>query len=144
VSRIYVASSWRNKVISGVIAELRLAQYSVYDFRETDERGSGFNWADIDPGWKSWDARTFRRYLFHPLASTGFTRDMHEIYRCDALVLVLPCGRSAHLELGLAIGLHKPVAVLLDDGEPELMYRAVDRLCVSTAEILDFLERSVR
>jgi nucleoside 2-deoxyribosyltransferase len=40
----------------------------------------------------------------------------------DACVLVLPCGRSAHLEAGWFAGKGKPVFVLTFDGEePELM-----------------------
>ena len=42
----------------------------------------------------------------------------------DACVLVLPCGRSAHLEAGWFVGAGKPLHILqLDREEPELMYR---------------------
>ena len=45
----------------------------------------------------------------------------------DAFVLLMPCGRSAHLEAGWAIGAGKPTAILLSAGEPELMYKMADR-----------------
>ena len=55
------------------------------------------------------------------------------------IYVVLPCGRSAHLELGHAVGRGKKTAVLLTDGEPELMYRMVDHLVVSVDELLSAL-----
>jgi nucleoside 2-deoxyribosyltransferase len=55
----------------------------------------------------------------------------------DAGVLLLPCGRSAHLEAGYFVGSGKPLFVLLADGEPELMYRMATRLCVNLFELID-------
>lgn len=136
--RIYVASSWRNKKLDIIVGSLRAAGFSAYDFREYDERGAAFNWTDIDPNWQTWDAGTFRERLNHPRALAGFDRDMGELRNAAALLLVLPCNRSAHLELGYAIGSGKPTAVLLENGEPELMYRAVDRLCLNMEEVVDF------
>ena len=59
----------------------------------------------------------------------------------DTFVLVLPCGRSAHLEAGWAIGAGKPTAILLNEErfEPELMYRMADLLAVETQEVIDWL-----
>ena len=56
----------------------------------------------------------------------------------DAGVLLLPCGRSAHLELGYLIGQGKPTSILLTDGEPELMYSLASRLCCDTNELLEW------
>ena len=54
----------------------------------------------------------------------------------DTCVLVLPCGRSAHLEAGWFKGRGKRLIVLLEDMEPELMALMADRLCLSIAEVL--------
>jgi hypothetical protein len=41
-----------------------------------------------------------------------------------ACVLVLPCGRSAHIEAGYFVGAEKPLHILLTSrSEPELMWR---------------------
>lgn len=138
--RIYVASSWRNKRLDPIVASLRAAGFSAYDFREFEHGVPAFNWTDIDPNWQNWDAETFREMLNHPLALRGYDRDMSELKSCSALLLVLPCNRSAHLELGFAIGARKPTALLLENGEPELMYRAVDRLCVNMEEVCEFFD----
>ena len=50
--RIYVASSWRNKRLDKIVAELREAGHEVFDFRET----RGFSWSKVDPGWQKWSA----------------------------------------------------------------------------------------
>ncbi len=56
---------------------------------------------------------------------------------CEALVLVLPCGRSSHLELGWAIGAGRRAFVLmLHDETPELMYKAAERVCLSLDEVV--------
>jgi len=56
-------------------------------------------------------------------------------------VLVLPCGRSAHLELGWAAGQGKRTAILLDGPQvtPELMYKMVDHISTDAFDLLGWL-----
>lgn len=144
---IYVASSWRNPRQPAVIVALRDAGHEVYDFRNPMPGDHGFHWSEIDPSWKQWGPATFREGLKHPIAKAGFAKDMAALEKCDACVLVLPCGRSAHLELGYAVGALKHTIVLLDEDstsrpiEPELMYRMVNHLCLDVDEVLTKLGR---
>jgi len=132
---IYVASSWRNQELTGVVKALRGAGQEVFDFREED----GFSWREIDPDWQKWTPEVFRSKLANShQAIRGFDRDMCNLQLADAVVLVLPCGRSAHLELGYAIGAGKPTVILLAPAEPELMYRAASRLCTTIEEVLEY------
>jgi len=124
---IYVASSWRNARQPDVVAALRRVGHDVYDFRNPSEGDTGFHWSEIDPKWQTWDAGSFINGLHHSLAATGFAKDMVALDAAQGVVLVMPCGRSAHLELGYAIGQQKHCAILLSDGEPELMYCMVGR-----------------
>ena len=66
---------------------------------------------------------------------------MRALRNADATVLVLPCGRSAHTELGFAVGADQRTIVLLDDplSEPELMYLACTHLCVDLVEVCERL-----
>lgn len=124
--RIYVASSWRNPLQQEIVARLREEDFEVYDFKNPPGR-TGFAWSDIDPDWQKWNATQFVAALGHPIAQAGFSSDMGALAICHACVCVLPCGRSAHLELGHAVGAGKFTAVLLGkDEEPELMYRMCD------------------
>lgn len=79
--------------------------------------------------------------LTHPVARAGFGKDMHALQAADATVLVLPCGRSAHLELGYATGSGQRTIVLLDQpmSEPELMYLMNSEICVSLEEVIESL-----
>jgi nucleoside 2-deoxyribosyltransferase len=46
-----------------------------------------------------------------------FEFDKHHLDRCTGAILMLPAGKSGHLELGYIIGQGKPGYILLD-GEP--------------------------
>ena len=120
--KIYVASSWRNTRQPGVVDKLRTEGHEVYDFRNPAPGDHGFQWSEIDPDWQGWTPEQFAAALNHPVALLGFSRDMQALEGCDACVLVMPCGRSAHLEAGWAAGAGKRLLILLSDGEPELMY----------------------
>lgn len=76
----------------------------------------------------------------HPRAIEGFDADFAAMSKADTFVMVLPCGKSAHLELGWAIGAGKRTAILLEDPvEPELMYRMADHLATSVHDLLGWM-----
>lgn len=147
-SYIYVASSWRNPMQPAICATLRAVGLDHYDFRNP-EGGTGFSWKQVKPGstpgvaHKGADLETIEDYLamvHHPIATAGFAADFAAMQRADTFVLVLPCGKSAHLELGWAVGAGKRTAVLLEEPcEPELMYRMVDYLAPSLVDLLGWL-----
>lgn len=143
--KVYVASSWRNPHQPAVVEALRRAGHEVYDFRHPAPGDNGFHWSEIDPAWQQWDAEKFRGALDHDIARAGFDKDMDALADCDACVLVLPCGRSAHLELGYAVGHGAATAVLLTGyNEPELMYRMCGKMCVSVEELVSYLDERKR
>jgi hypothetical protein len=139
--RIYVASSWRNRYQPSVVQALRDMGHDVYDFRHPAPGDDGFSWAEIDPAWQSWTPAQYRDALQHPLAQVGFAQDRRALQTADVTVLVLPCGRSAHLELGYAVGVRQRTAVLmLEPAEAELMYHLVDQVCLSVDELRAWLQ----
>jgi hypothetical protein len=138
--QIYVASSWRNPHQSEVVAALHKAGHLVYDFKNPRPGNKGFAWSEIDPNWLGWKADDYVRLLDHPIAKAGFASDMNAMKWADTFVLVLPCGRSAHLELGWACGQGKQTLILTADGqEPELMAKMCDHICTSLQEVMDIL-----
>jgi hypothetical protein len=139
---IYVASSWRNPSQPSVVAYLREQGHNVYDFREPEPGNDGFRWSEIDPDWQQWNAETFRGALSHPVAQHGFALDMNALRWADTTILVMPCGRSAHLEAGYAAGAGQRVAILLSrdqPAEPELMYSMAGIVSDSIEEIASWL-----
>ena len=145
--KIYVASSWRNTDQPEVVRRLREAGHEAYDFRHPPGGDHlGFSWADVDPDWESWTPAQYLSALNHPIAQAGFKSDFAAMRWADACVLVLPCGRSAHLEAGWFAGEKKPLIVLLDDREfysegghsvIELMYKMATAV---ETHILDVLK----
>lgn len=134
-SYIYVASSWRNIMHVGVCAALRSAGIDHYDFK-----ADGFSWKEVSlPQPCSFDE--YRRGIAHPRAIEGFDRDMAALDKADCTVLVMPCGRSAHLELGYAIGKGQRTAVLYEQEpfEPDLMHKAADFHTDSLFDLLGWL-----
>jgi len=139
--KIYVASSWRNEEQPDIVAELRGAGHQVYDFRHPEMGDDGFHWSQIDPAWKEWSPGVYRKCLDHPIAVRGFENDRGAMEWADVLVGVMPFGRSASFEMGWAAGYGKRTILLLATGEPELMVKMFDRLCLDMAEVLQTLDQ---
>lgn len=148
-SRIYVASSWRNARQPVVVEHLRAQGHEVYDFRNPPN-ASGFSWTEVKPttapgipgkgsDWEAVD--DYLKMIDHPRARQGWDADFDAMLNADAVILVLPCGKSAHLELGWAVGAGKRTAILLEDPvEPELTYRMVDYLATGLDGLTRWLD----
>lgn len=135
--RIYVASSWRNTYQPAVVEVLRHAGHLVYDFRNPEHGQGGFQWSDIDPQWEDWSTVRYRDLLLNsPVAAHGYLTDFRAMQWADACLMVLPCGRSASMELGWSAGAGKRTGILLAEAEPELMALMADELFCSIDEVI--------
>ena len=137
---LYIASSWRNTYYPEVVNHLRKAGFDVYDFRNPPSGDPGFKWHLVGEDWLQWSPAEYREKLHHPLVEHQFQNDIEALRRCDACVLVLPCGRSAHTEAGWFAGAGKPVVAYLPEKvEPELMYKLFTAVCCSLDEVVQTL-----
>jgi nucleoside 2-deoxyribosyltransferase len=65
---------------------------------------------------------------------------MDALEQADRCILVLPSGRSAHLEAGYAIGKGKPTAIWVPEYDtPDLMVKMADYVSDSLMDILGWL-----
>jgi len=151
---VYVASSWRNPRQADVVAALKRAEIGCYDFRNPPG-GTGFSWREVKSDYdgprvgtdgirakgSDWEqVDEYLRMVAHPRAVEGYAADFAAMQRADTFVMVLPCGKSAHLEIGYAIGAGRRTAILLEDPvEPELMYRGADFLARDLGELLAWM-----
>lgn len=148
---VYVASSWRNYTRHAeVVRALEDFGHSVYDFRNPPS-GTAFSFHELadamerEKTYSFWnhevsDSTDFRDIINHPMCKDGFNSDMQALMNAEVVVLVLPCERDAHLELGYAVGAGKETHILLDNPcKASLMYRMVDHLHSS----LDDLKYSI-
>ena len=134
--RIYVASSWRNPYQPEVVRTLREIGHEVYDFRNPREGNHGFQWSEIDRDWQSWNVETYICALNHPVANKGFALDYDAMEWSECGVMVMPCGRSAHLEAGYFNGAKKPLIIYLSEkAEPELMYKMADNIVTNLEDL---------
>lgn len=140
--RIYVASSWRNPRFESVVDRLRSEGFLCYDFKR--DEGAQFHWSEVGVCSDGETASTYLGALKHPRAMAGFASDFGAMQDCDTCVLVLPCGRSAHLELGWFTGQGRRTAILLDPDPvtPELMYKLVDFVTPSLEQLVLWLART--
>ncbi len=138
-ARVYVAASWRTERQPEVVAAIRAAGVTVYDFRNPPER-AGFGWEQIGAGWKLWTPAEYVEALQHPLAVAGYQSDINALINAYVCVLVQPSGRSAALELGYAAGMGKRCAVLLAAGqEPELMLKMAEYMTDSLPALVEWV-----
>lgn len=144
---VYVASSWRNSYQQAIIKMLDAADIPCYDFKNP-ENGTGFHWSEVMENWDSEaqlaDIEDYLISLQHRRSVEGFKSDFDAMQKADTFILVLPCGRSAHLELGWAVGAGKRTAILLDPNidnqvTPELMYKMCDLITYDMYELLAWL-----
>lgn len=142
MARIYAASSWRNQKQPLIVEQLRGAGHKVYDFRNPFNGRPGFAWSEIDPDWQGWSAAKYRELLTtSPIAAAGYVSDLRAMEWADTCLLILPCGRSAHLEAGWFAGRGKRCLILTQDGEePELMALLATDICISIEEVISALQ----
>lgn len=130
-----------------VCATLKAANIPHYDFRNPAPGEFGFKWSEVGLSSVTSDHQpvcSFEQYIEgieHPISEHGFGLDFGALQKADVVVLVLPCNRSAHLELGYAVGAGKRTAILMEKvvDPPELMYKMVDHLSPNLYDLLDWL-----
>lgn len=135
--RVYPASSWRNKRFLNVLESLRREGHEVYNFREMN---SAFRWEGVGVSRDHCAPLDYLGALMSDTAEAAFVNDRVGIEWCDVLVMLQPCGNSAHLEAGYAKGRGKRVYMLLSgEQRPELMYLLADACYADLTSLLESL-----
>lgn len=139
-TNIYLIGSLRNKEVQTIAAKLREdPKYTVWD----DWQAAG---PEADDWWQTYEkarGRTYPEALAGNAAQNTYHFDKAYIDLADIGILVMPAGRSGHLELGYMQGQGKPTFVLLDQ-EPErfdVMYQFATAVCYSMEDLLAYLSR---
>ena len=119
--KIYLIGSLRNPEVPVLGNELRAEGYNVFD----DWFAAG---PEADDYWQQYEqnrGHTYIEALSGLAAGHVFEFDRKHLFEANVGILMLPAGKSGHLELGILIGQNKRTYILLD-GEPErfdVMYR---------------------
>lgn len=140
--KIYLASSWKNKDNVTELAELlREDGYKVDDFTDESLDRFVFSWKEITKNDLELNAM---KMMEDHRAQKAFKQDKERIDWCDVLICILPCGLSAHMELGYAKGTGKKVILYapgcFEPGKWEVMYGFADLMTEDLLGIEDYLE----
>lgn len=136
MARIYISSSWKNEHQPKLVEQLRKQGHKVYDFRHPNGRNDRNVWEGVTASLNLSTAYQqtiltgddFDRMLLKKEVRERFTEHFNAMNDADTCVLLLPCGRSSHVEAGYMAGAGKRVFVLDTSTHvtPELMYLTFD------------------
>lgn len=115
MAKIYLIGSLRNAKIGEIANTLRLAGHEVFD----DWFGAG---PEADDYWQKYETargHNYKEALGGYAANHVYKFDKYHLDNNDMAVLVLPAGKSGHLELGYVIGKGKPGYILFDEAMPD-------------------------
>ena len=120
--KTYIIGALKNENITKIASSLR-PKYDVFDQWITPGPEADhflFQYAK-QRGWN------YKEALTCDAAKNNFNFDKRHIDSSDIVVMVMPAGKSAHLELGYSIGMGKEAHILFDE-EPDrfdLMYNFI-------------------
>lgn len=141
--QLYMAGSLRNPAIVELHKRIEAGcDWRVFsDWKAAHEQG--------DDAWKEYEQALGYSYieaLARPAARNVYEFDKRHIDASDAMVLVLPAGKSGHLELGYAIGRGKRGFILLEAGaDPrwDIMYQFAEAICETTDDLIAALKEDI-
>jgi hypothetical protein len=137
---IYLIGSLRNPEVPNVATQLRTLGFDVFD----DWHAAGPEADDCWMRYEQFKGHDLKQALKGYAAKHVFAFDQHHLGRADIGILVLPAGKSGHLELGYLCGQGKRCYVLFDK-EPErfdVMYQfATGGTYYSPSELMDALKK---
>jgi nucleoside 2-deoxyribosyltransferase len=138
IKSIYLIGSLRNQEIPVIGDTLRAEGFDAFD----EWHSAGKEADDEFQAYRLGRGLSYRQALNTYAAKHIFSFDKYHLDRCDAAVLVMPAGKSGHLEAGYMAGTGKPVFVLFN-GEPERfdqMYQFCTDVCFSVKELIDAIK----
>lgn len=133
----FIASRWRNKdTVLELTKKLRAKGKSVYCFIEGDGKAYELKNADQEP-------EEFMRVLENIpdwrndfRVREVFDVDMNALKDSECLILLLPAGKSAHLEAGVAYGMGKKCILVGEQQETESLYLIFDEMYSTMDEFI--------
>lgn len=109
--RVYLVGSLENPMIPLVTTALVDAGFDVFSDWFAAGEGADLAWAAYEKG----RGRSYRDALTNPAAQNVFRFDLRNLLMANAVVQVMPSGKSAAWELGFAAGRGMPTFILMDE-----------------------------
>lgn len=130
----FIASRWRNrdKVIE-LLNKLRQKGKRVYSFLDED---NSLNSLATDPEKAMQDFEAIKDWHQDASIRRIFEKDLSGLKQSKKLVLLLPAGKSAHLETGIAYGLGKECILIGEQKETESLYLIFNKKFTSVDDFI--------
>jgi hypothetical protein len=131
MAKIYIASSWKNQKTVITLAEyLEKFGFEVDAFCRSSDKRYAFHWSELvdsEDDLKNYDAIEM---LADSRTQRAFKEDSKWLNWSDCVVMLMPCGRSSHMEAGYAKGQGKLLYIYgaFPKGEFDVMYGFADGL----------------
>lgn len=132
----YIMGSLANRKIRGVASKMRdrLPEWAIFDDWHAAH-------PKADDSWRTYElskGHCYEKALREPAAQNVFMFDKKYLDRATHGLMILPCGRSAHLELGYLRGRECGTAILLDGKHDrwDVMYAFADIVTHDIEEII--------
>ncbi len=134
---IYLIGSLRNPKVPEIAMALREKGLEVFDDWYAAGPEADDKWRDYEKG----RGHSYIEGLAGYAARNVFRFDKEHLDRSKAGVLVLPAGRSGHLELGYLIGTGRPGYILHDDPDRwDVMYQFATKVVTTVDQLVGELQ----
>jgi nucleoside 2-deoxyribosyltransferase len=135
---VYTIGSLRNPEVPVIAEDLRKLGFSVFDDWYSAGPHADDSWRDHE----RFKGHTVLDALDGAAARHVFAFDKKHLDLADCATLILPAGRSGHLELGYFVGTGKPGYILME-GEPErydVMYRFAEKVFFTRVDMYAYMK----
>jgi len=136
---VYIIGSLRNPAIPKFANVLRKAGFDAFDsWYAPGPRADDF-WRD----YTKQRGLTYKEALQDWSARQVFAFDKTHLDRCDMAVMLMPAGKSGHLELGYMIGRGKPGFILFDKDPKryDVMVQFATDIFLNQVDLINALRR---
>lgn len=140
IKSFYIIGSLRNPDIVTFANELQAQGYEAF----ADWKSPGPDADDYLRDYAKARGLSYKQTLETYAAKHIFEFDLFHLKRTDAAVMLMPAGRSGHLEAGFVRGLGKPAFVIFDSvpDRVDVMYQFFSGLFFSRTEFFEYLKQN--
>jgi len=119
----FIASRWRNKdSVLELTRKLREKGENVYCFIESEASQKYVEVLHKDTGKQMEILEAIENWREDPRVKELFKGDMNALRESEAVILLLPAGKSSHIEAGVAYGFGKKLILIGEQKETETLY----------------------
>ncbi|PIW36596.1 MAG: hypothetical protein COW24_04530 [Candidatus Kerfeldbacteria bacterium CG15_BIG_FIL_POST_REV_8_21_14_020_45_12] len=124
----FIVARYRNKEQAIDLADrLRAAKKTVYCFAESEPSAQHVAVLDDDTEAAMAAFESIENWREDPRVRDIFETDMEALRASDAVVVLMPVGKSGHIESGVAYGLGKQTIMIGEQVETESLYLIFDQ-----------------